>query len=222
MHLPLNLKLRKWQPLSKKLPGELEWLRGDARPFLYLYGMKTLVIHPLDPSTEFLREIYANINCTVVRHPHPRRELDALIESHDQVIGLGHGSPQGLFGWWGGMVYAIGALQAPLLADKEHIYIWCHADQYVKKHNLKGFSSGMFISEVAEAQMYGINAPRTQVEVSNYAFAYTLGRCLEKRMGAKRIYETVTKEYFEPADPVVTFNAKRMIYESKNMGKPVS
>ncbi len=64
--------------------------------------MKTLVIHPEDPSTEFLREIYANLNCTVIRQPVASRSaLRDQIKDADRVIMLGHGTPAGLLnaGW---------------------------------------------------------------------------------------------------------------------------
>jgi hypothetical protein len=193
--------------------------------------MKTLVIHPVDDSTEFLREIYANISCTVVRQRTSKHELNELMKSHDRIIGLGHGSPAGLFGWWGvdQASFSIGASNAPVLQNKENIYIWCHADQFVKRHHLAGFSSGMFISEVDEASMYDINASRSNVEISNYAFAYTLGRALASgNPTPKGLFEIVTKEYLDESDPVVTFNSKRMIYEEirktddRNVQKKVS
>ncbi len=83
----------------------------------------------------------------------------------------------------------------------------------MKHYGLKGFSSGMFISEVAEAKMYGMQVPRTQVEVSNYAFAVTLGRILASgREMPKNIYEYVTEMYLDESDGVITFNNKAMIY----------
>jgi hypothetical protein len=40
--------------------------------------------------------------------------------------------------------------------DNKLVFIWCNADQFMKRHQLRGFYSGMFISEVQEALMYGI------------------------------------------------------------------
>ena len=38
-----------------------------------------------------------------------------------------------------------------MLAEKEeNIYIWCHAKEFVERYNLKGFYTGMFISEFLE------------------------------------------------------------------------
>ena len=36
------------------------------------------------------------------------------------------------------------------------VFIWCNADQFVNRYNLKGFYTGMFISEVMEAVFCGL------------------------------------------------------------------
>jgi hypothetical protein len=59
--------------------------------------MKTLIIHSKDPTTGFLSQIYAPLNCkTVVQGGITKSELRTLIESHDRVLMFGHGSPYGL------------------------------------------------------------------------------------------------------------------------------
>ena len=116
--------------------------------------MTTLIIHPDDRSTTFLKDIYQHLeDATVVTKNISQLTLHELIRSHDQIVMLGHGSPYGLFNVAriGDGGFTIGTSEAPLLKDKQCIFIWCHADQYVRKHGLKGLSSGMFISEVGEA-----------------------------------------------------------------------
>ena len=59
--------------------------------------MKNLIIHPEDPTTSFLSQIYAPLtNKTVVKGGITKSELRELIESYDRVFMLGHGSPYGL------------------------------------------------------------------------------------------------------------------------------
>jgi hypothetical protein len=174
--------------------------------------MKTLVIHPYDPSTEFLKDIYADINATVVRHlPARKAVLQDLMGDHDQIIGLGHGSPNGLFSMRSNYIYAIGNTDKSYLSGKQNIYIWCHADKYVKAHTLAGFSSGMFISEVEEAAMYGIQASRAQIELSNYAFAVTLGRALREGQDPISAGKTVIEKYVDESDQVINFNNNVML-----------
>ena len=56
--------------------------------------MKTLVIHPKDLTTDFLCEIYANTDYTVIsRHP-GNSKLKELIKSHDRIVMLGHGTEE--------------------------------------------------------------------------------------------------------------------------------
>lgn len=60
--------------------------------------MKTLIIHPQDETTDFLRPIYQkSFNKTVVTGGIPKRELDQLIKRYQRIIMMGHGSPSGLF-----------------------------------------------------------------------------------------------------------------------------
>lgn len=59
--------------------------------------MKTLIIHPKDPTTDFLSPIYANLkDITVVRDGVTKSEVRVLIEIHDRVILLGLGFKHGL------------------------------------------------------------------------------------------------------------------------------
>jgi hypothetical protein len=60
--------------------------------------MKTLVIHPKDSSTSFLDVVYNSIeNKTVIDGGINKTTLMELIKSHDRIMMMGHGSPQGLF-----------------------------------------------------------------------------------------------------------------------------
>ena len=56
--------------------------------------MKTLIVHPEDPTTNFLSQIYAPLpNKTVVKGGTTKSELRSMIESNDRILMLGHGSP---------------------------------------------------------------------------------------------------------------------------------
>jgi hypothetical protein len=102
----------------------------------------------------------------------------------------------------------------PHIQNKNNIYIWCHADKFVEFNNLTGFSSGMFISETSEAMFYGMKVPRTQVEVSNYAFAVSLGRILSRYLKSggefQNIYNRIREVYNDTSDSIITFNNERM------------
>ena len=170
---------------------------------------KTLVIHPDDPSTDFLTPIYDNIfQATVVTGGVSKDELKQMITYHDRVIMLGHGSPHGLFSV--GMfrddpgvvypqrfnyAYAIDSTMVEVLNQKDNnVYIWCNADQFVNRHKLKGFYSGMFISEVSEATYCGLpGTEQDQVDQSNHYFAQLLGEAINDPLD--QAYDYVLDNY---------------------------
>jgi hypothetical protein len=167
----------------------------------------TLVLHPHDPTTDFLRAIYEDKGWDVINEPLIRPEqVTRLIKKHDRVVMLGHGTPEGLFGGFG---FLIEENQVPALKAKTVIAIWCHANQFVEKHGLKGFYSGMFISELPEAWLYGIgNTDEQAIEFSNDLFAVTLGKYVD----SDNLLDRVKAEYFSEHDPVIRFNHKRLFF----------
>jgi len=176
--------------------------------------MRTLIIHPDDRSTDFLRGIYRHLDdTTVVTKNISQHTLHELIRSHDQIVMLGHGSPSGLFNVArvGNKFFTIGGAEADMLRDKQCIFIWCHADQYVRKHGLRGLSSGMFISEVPEAVYCGVNGSLEQVKTSNEVFAEALGIALTATEDYQQILEQVTREYevLAPENQVAQYNLER-------------
>ena len=164
--------------------------------------MKTLVIHPKDSSTDFLIPIYMNLksfpdfdDVTIIRGG-TKEEVDEQIQLHDRIMMMGHGSPQGLFavGQFGMQGMIIGHSTVPLLENKECIFIWCNADKFVERYNLKGLYSGMFISEVSEAWGCGLpGVPQEVVDESNDFFAAEFGLVSDKPL--TEIYNTVKYNY---------------------------
>ncbi|MFM1972418.1 MAG: hypothetical protein RL185_1100, partial [Bacteroidota bacterium] len=101
--------------------------------------MKTLIIHPDDRSTDFLRAVYAGLdNLTVVTGGISVEEVHEMIVAHDRVIMLGHGTPNGLlsmgnFMSTGSSFFVVDERIAKELAKKDNnIYIWCYASDFVK------------------------------------------------------------------------------------------
>ena len=180
--------------------------------------MKTLVIHPHDKTTHFLRPIYEDIsNKTVVTGGMSTNSIKHLIIDHDRVIMLGHGSPSGLFGVGFDSSFVIDSNLVPYLKEKKdnNIYIWCNADKFVTKHNLEGFYSGMFISEVSEAAMYGYYCGQSIVDESNNAFAQLLG--LHANKWIDKLYEGIKKDYGWVADmnEIAKFNNERLYFKEQ-------
>ena len=147
--------------------------------------MKTLIIHPKDKSTQFLDIVYETIpNKTIVTGGITKDEVRKLIEEHDRVMMCGHGAPHGLFSVGqfddckGGFI--IDQSMVEVLSKKDNsIFIWCNADRFVDHFKLRGFYSGMFISEVGEAYYCGLPGTKQDVvDESNYGFCELLSECI--------------------------------------------
>jgi hypothetical protein len=177
---------------------------------------KTLIIHPKDRSTKFLDIVYNPIpNKTVITGGISRDEVLELIKEHDRVMMMGHGSPNGLFSvgqFWGSYGMVIDERAVELLKEKNNsVFIWCNADQFVRKHNLKGFFSGMFISEVSEAgycAVYGTD--QEIIDESNYGFCNIIAKYINE--DTLTIHNNVVKEYgvIAETNPVAFYNNNRL------------
>ena len=179
--------------------------------------MKTLIIHPKDTSTVFLEPIYEKIdNKTVIQKDCSFEQLINLIETHDRIMMMGHGSPDGLF--------SIGNFDEGYVIDKnivdflkkkkECFYLWCNADKFVEKYQLNGFYSGMFISEVNEANFCNVNANQQLVDESNNSFSKIVSKWSNFNM--KNLYDNVKMEYSKLAEfnNVALYNLKRLYYQT--------
>ena len=182
--------------------------------------MKTLVIHPQDKSTEFLIPIYMNLksfpdfdDVTIIRGEQTKDEVNQLIEEHDRIMMMGHGSPGGLFsiGQFGAQGFIINYSTVPLLQDKECIFIWCNADRFVEANNLKGLYSGMFISEVGEANYCGLpGTPQDIVDESNNYFAKELGSVSERSLDEMYHHIKYTYGILTESNAVAEYNNNRL------------
>lgn len=171
--------------------------------------MKTLVIHPKDFTTDFLSIIYADKNFTVITDNHSNSKLRKLIKSHERIIMLGHGTEYGLIGHKRLMV---DSRLVNLLRDKpNNIYIWCHADQFVRKYGLKGFATGMIISEIEEAILYCVNfRTSTEITFSNDIFALAVKNAVD--LPVADMVPQIKKDYFSQDNNVMMFNQENLFY----------
>jgi hypothetical protein len=181
--------------------------------------MKQLIIHIKDESTRFLEPIYDhNPLITLVRHNLPAHVMNTLIRCHDQVVMLGHGGPSGLFGPH--MHPIIGAENVEALAEKDNnVFIWCHANQFVEKHKLRGFTTSMFISEDAEAvfclpeDQYQMIYDEHAVYEQNYLFARLVGENIH--LPIDKMYANVKGEFV--AENIVSDNKSIVEYNNRGL-----
>ena len=95
--------------------------------------------------------------------PDARRAVDAAIaEEEDALVLCGHGSPQGLFdpsvmarGDFLAIArnppYLVDARNAPSIRARRVVGVWCYAAAFAESAGLRGFFTGMFVSNPKEA-----------------------------------------------------------------------
>lgn len=140
-----------------------------------------IVVHPSDPSTKMLSLIYEGIEDVTLFDSYLQREeiLSAIAAApkDEPVLLLGHGSPNGLFDLRYGLL--VKDSDAEILRDRPNLVgIWCYASSYAFRHGLKGFFSGMFISEEPEAWVNGVEADAEEIDGKAWDFAGRFGELL--------------------------------------------
>jgi hypothetical protein len=168
--------------------------------------MKTLVIHPNDSTTDFLREIYKDKDWTVINTNTSKKLLKEQIKTHDRIVMLGHGTEHGLIGF---NKFVIDSTCVYLLRNKNCVCIWCNADEFVKKYGLKGFFTGMIISEYEEAIMYAISTSSHWIAESNTDFALAIKNSIDEENMLEK-----AKMLYEGNSSVVEFNRNHLYYEA--------
>ena len=191
-----------------KAPGKTKGLAKDLKK------SDTLVIHCQDHSTDMLSQIYEGKGWDVLRDGNiDKDELHELLECHDKIVMLGHGTRGGLINSQGGG-YVIGDAEAPYLKDKKLFVIWCNADKYFNDHNL---GTGQFItknapSEVWESRAAGCGNISSELMLENITYwsklcADVVDECLAGNVDSGVDY--IRKNYLEKYGnhPVTLFNA---------------
>ena len=170
---------------------------------------KVLVIHLKDKSTDFLKLIYKDKDYDVINEFKCQAQLRTAIESHDKIIMMGHGLPSGLINPKG-FGLAIDYSFADLLRKKETISIWCWSDQFFRNNDIKGFHTGMIISECVE-QKYALGKVYLDKEkqlANMEKFATIVGECIEQTPLEMQKY---ILEHYNDNDRVTQYNRKNII-----------
>ena len=169
-----------------------------------------------------LGRIYEDMDVTLFDSYRQKDEILSAISNapkDEPILLLGHGCPYGLLDMRYGLV--INAEDAELLKDRPNLVcIWCYASSYAYLHNLKGFFSGMFISEPGEAYVCGVEATEDEIDWCASDFALRFGDML-------RDGKTIREAAAELMDPkwivsdLTEYNYVRLEYrETGNEGLP--
>ena len=159
--------------------------------------------------------MYHSRNKTVVKGGKTKSELRTLIESHDRVIVLGHGSPYGLLSQGqfldAGFYIVDDSMVSQLRNKSNSIFIWCYADQFVLRHGFSGLYSGMFISEVGEVDYCGFeDIDYEMIEKSNEIFGFIVSKYINEPM--ELLYKKLIYEYglLAMTNPIAKYNHERL------------
>ena len=110
--------------------------------------------------------------------------------------------------------HVVGDGDAEILKDPPNLVgIWCHASTYAHRHGLKGFFSGMFISEMSEAYVCGVEATGDEVDFCASDFALRFGDMLRAGMSVREAAE----ELMDPryiTDDLTAYNYSRLQYRA--------
>ena len=170
--------------------------------------MRTLVIHPYDPSTDFLKVIYNDLDCKAVCYNLSYSGLIKKIKKYDRIIMLGHGTKDGLLDLLNAR-FVIDLEFVYLLREKECICIWCHANEFVEKHKLHAsLYTGMIISEDYEAIDNAIEGFTVEmINESNELFAKGIKNAITNdSVNGDLIFET----YRGKENRIIEFNANNI------------
>lgn len=176
----------------------------------------TLVIHPDDRSTDFLRSIYDGLSgVTLVTGGRTGSELKQMMRAHDRVFMFGHGSSWGLLsmGKFPAPFLVVDKTYAHFLKEKEgtgSLCIWCYASTFTAEHGLDLIATGMFISELGECNLLKNKVSDDQIDASNAGFCSILADGIHLPQAA--LVEKIRVEYGRLAEgnSVAAFNHAQM------------
>lgn len=180
-----------------------------------------LVIHPTDRTTSMLEALYRDIDAQVITDDQPTKAIGRLLNhvpTRERIMLLGHGSDKGLF-------YRKDDTQPEfdrLIVSHSHgfqlrrhganlVGIWCCANLFAQAEGLHGLFSGMIISEMSEAALYGFTTTQAELDRENVKLAERLRRLLDERTPLDRIPDRM-RELDDIRSPITCFNYAHFYY----------
>lgn len=164
-----------------------------------------------------LCELYKGIEgVTLFDSWEQRKDILAAIAAapkDEPILLLGHGCPSGLLDMRYGIV--IGDCDAELLKDRPNLIgIWCYASSYAFKHGLKGFFSGMFISELPETIVNGVDASEEEIDDDAWNFAIRFGLLLRGGLTLEQTAGVLMDPCYMDSD-LTEFNYSRLTWRPR-------
>ena len=180
-----------------------------------------LVVHPTDRTTAMLSALYDGTGARVVSTYCTGSEMGRLlhhVSSQERVMLLGHGSDRGLFyrnddtaDDFDGII--VGHPHAYYLRNHggNIVAVWCNADLFARAEGLHGLFTGMIVSELGEASLYGIATTQEELDRENVKLARRLRALLDERIPLSDIPERMLA-MDDAHTPLTTFNYRNFRY----------
>lgn len=151
-----------------------------------------VVIHPKDKTTSMLSILYEGIEHTLIDQSYSKNEISHILNHvpcHERILLLGHGSDLGLFSRNDDRFDVFDRL----IVYHPHAYylrkhgcnivgIWCNANLFAGKERLHGLFTGMIITEMSEALLYGINTSQEELDKENVKLVERLRSLLDENV----------------------------------------
>lgn len=178
---------------------------SEEEAFKKYNNSNTLCFHKTDPTTTMLKQIYNGKGWDVINNSNELSEdvLHKLIDAHERIVMLGHGTSQGLIGF-------INNCCAEHLKGKKLFMLWCNADRYWAHHKDLGrgwFCCGNMPSDSFEARAVGYNVTQEWMDENITYWCKLCGdvveQCLEgnAKSGTKYIRDKYWEKYKDSKDP---------------------
>lgn len=173
-----------------------------------------LIVHPPHARMAFLKALYKDLpQKTVINRHLLLSELSTAVSSHNRVWIMGKGCEYGLFapGEKTKKLMINAFLSRALAQGTHHIYLWNHANEFVEKHNLRGFYTGAFITEVWHAQIFEMwEADEAMVKEANETLVALLKDLLH--LDSLALLKAIKRRYkpFTKNNPVAAFNYRHL------------
>ena len=179
-----------------------------------------IIIHPKDRTTQMLEILYEGIACEKVDTTLSNNQLRSILYSApslEPIMLLGHGGEEGLYTREDDTKDEFSKLIDHSFSHilKKHsgkiFAVFCHAKSFAEKEHLHGLFSGMIISEMSEAELYGIPTTIEELSKENIKLAKNLRQLLDEKIPWYEIPEKMLS-LDDSHTPLTEFNYHNFFY----------
>lgn len=113
-------------------------------------GMIIVYVNSKEDTSTF-SPLYENIEGSTLLYNPTKEEVVKILSErpNESLLCFGHGTESGLLSEdWSETI--IDSSMVDLLRDRDIIGIWCYASEFARRHNLRGFFTYMFVSNLQE------------------------------------------------------------------------